>query len=95
LKKNIFLHSKSKMKPRLPGRIRLVIQSILFVGLAATNAKEGKDDRPNPWWASCHKASAHNIHGKNLSIDNAFENKTIELDDYKGQTLLLLNVASF
>ena len=47
---------------------------------------DAKDpERPNPWWASCEDKKVHNIHGKNLSIDNIFENRTITLDDYKGK----------
>jgi len=83
------------MKQRPPWRIHFVLQSLVLIGITATNATEEKDPTPNPWWASCHKKSIHGIYGKNLSIDNVFENKTIELDDYKGKVFLLLNVASF
>jgi len=71
-----------------------VIQSLAIFSVTALNEHKS-EEKPNPWWASCKNSSVHNIHGKNLSIDNAFENQTISLDDYKGKTLLLLNVASF
>lgn len=51
----------------------------------ATNSTEEKEQAPNPWWASCRMKSIHNVLDKNLSIDNVFENQTIELDDYKGK----------
>jgi len=57
--------------------------------------EEEEKERPNPYWTSCKDNPVHNIYGKKLSIDNIFENQTISLDDYKGKTLLLLNVASF
>jgi len=69
----------------------ILLSSLVLLGIKGEEEKE----RPNPFWASCKDKAVHNIHGKKLSIDNIFENKTISLDDYKGKTLLLLNVASF
>jgi len=78
---------------RPPGRVLLAMQSLALLWMKGADAKDA--ERPNPWWASCEDKKVHNIYGKNLSIDNIFENQTIVLDDYKGKTLLLLNVASF
>ena len=54
-----------------------------YYNIIGADAKD--QERPNPWWASCEDKKVHNIHGKNLSIDNIFENQTIALDDYKGK----------
>jgi len=74
----------------------ILLSSLVLLEIKGTGAfEEEEKERPNPYWTSCKDNPVHNIYGKKLSIDNIFENQTISLDDYKGKTLLLLNVASF
>ena len=59
------------------------LENVISITLLLSGEEE--KERPNPYWASCKDKAVHNIHGKKLSIDNIFENKTISLDDYKGK----------
>lgn len=43
-------------------------------------------------WSKCENNS---VHGKELEFDNIFLNGSIKMDDYQGEVLLLVNVASF
>ena len=77
MKSNIILLNKTSLE-------NLISITLLLLG-------EEEKERPNPFWASCKDKAVHNIHGKKMSIDNIFENKTISLDDYKGKVFFVIS----
>lgn len=52
-------------------------------------------DKPSYLWSSCKTSTESNMYKNNFTVENVFKNGTINLRDYEGQVLLIVNVASY
>jgi len=64
----------------------------LSMGLGLCSAKE---ESPRFLWKSCNGEESSNLYNTKLEVPNIFENETIKMEDYSGQVLMVVNVASY